>query len=269
MPELLMTPAQWFGYAMRRRVRILMYHSISDDPIDPLAISPAHFRAQMSLLAQQGYSGVSLGEVTQLLTSGSKDHRVVGLTFDDGFQDFLTAAIPVLQEHGFRATLFVPAGMVGQTSSWSSYRKDRSLLTWEELQEVVNSGYEIGSHTLSHPDLCQLSPVSLHHEVNDSKRLLEDTLQVPVHHFAYPGGTFTQREVDAVGRAFYRSAAIVGGRWGNGPDTPRLRLKREPMRRSDTLSEFWRKVYGYYELFWLSRWILCRVSSRRPTSNDA
>lgn len=261
MSEQLLSPYQWYSYLLRNRIRILMYHSISDDPLDPLTVSPKCFREQMALLAARGYCGISLTEVVQLLNQEATIPRVVCLTFDDGFRDFYSEALPVLQRYSFRATLFVVAGSVGETSHWSSYRKARPLLSWRELEAIVESGYEIGSHTLSHPDLRTLPPDLLQREIEDSKHILEDQLQVPIRHFAYPGGAFTDREVAAVAWAGHTAAVIVGGRWGNGRETHRLRLKREKMLRQDTLTDFWRKVYGYYELFRLRSmlsWVLRR-----------
>ena len=69
--------------------------------------------------------------------------------------------------------------------------------------------------------------------------------------FAYPGGTFTRRERDAVERAGYNCGVIVGGRWGNGPETDRFLLKREPMLASDSLEWFKKRVNGFYEAHYL------------------
>lgn len=232
-----------------------MYHSISDDPADPLAVSPRQFREQMSLLAEQGYRGVSLSEALQLLDQRPLFPRAVCLTFDDGFRDFYSEALPVLEQRGFKATLFLVAGWIGKTSYWSSYRRDRPLLDWNEIKHLVALGYEMGSHTFSHVDLRTLSAAQLREELEMSKALLEAQLEMPVNSFAYPGGAFTDREVQAVAEAGYTSAVIVGGRWGNGRETHRLRLKREKMGHQDTLTDFWRKVYGYYEVFFLGKTI--------------
>ncbi len=252
MPELLLSPYQWFSYLTRNRLRILMYHSLSDDPGDLISVTPARFQEEMALLAARGYRGVSLSQAIAALERGAPVKKLVALTFDDGFRDFCSDALPVLGQYGFQATLFVVAGLVGQTSRWSSFRQDRPLLGWDELRAVVQHGHEIGSHTLSHPDLRALSPELLWRELRESKSLLEDRLQTHVTAFAYPGGTFGAREVLAVGEAGYCTAVIVGGRWGNGRETPRLRLKREKMLRRDTLTDFWRKVSGFYEPFLLA-----------------
>jgi peptidoglycan/xylan/chitin deacetylase (PgdA/CDA1 family) len=249
MPELLLTPYQWFSYLTRNRLRILMYHSISDDPGDPLAVTPARFREEMALLAARGYCGVPLLQALVALTGGDPVARMVGITFDDGFRDFCTDALPVLQQYGFGATLFVVAGLAGQTSRWSSFRKERPLLGWDELRALARHDQEIGSHTLSHPDLITLSSESLQRELYESKSVLQEKLQTSVRAFAYPGGTFGAREISAVAASGYEAAVIVGGRWGNGRETPRLRLKREKMLRRDTLTDFWRKVSGFYEPF--------------------
>jgi peptidoglycan/xylan/chitin deacetylase (PgdA/CDA1 family) len=236
-------------------MRILMYHRIAEDPVDPLAISNRMFSQQMDLLHKKGYQGVPLGSVVPLLKGTRKKTRtrIVCLTFDDGYADFLQEAVPILQKYGFSATLFVVAGNIGGNSYWSSYRKDCSLLGWDELREILLKGHEIGSHTFSHSDMRKLSLSALRHEVKGSKTLLEEKLQVPIRHFAYPGGLYSGREIEAVKQAGYESAVSVGGHWGNGVDTPIHCLKREKMLKTDSLLEFWHKVYGFYELHWLTK----------------
>lgn len=251
MAEILHTPAQWIAYLRRRRLRILMYHRITDDPGDPLAVAPARFRQELACLAQLGYRGLSLEQALAQLDSPAWDGRGVCLTFDDGQADFYLHALPVLQRYGFQATLFVVAGCVGGANRWSSYRKGTPLLDWEQLEASAGAGCEIGSHSLTHPDLRRLPPERLAAELVGARQQLEERLGLAVRSFSYPGGSFAEREVQAVRQAGYQAAVSVGGRWGNGRETDRLRLKREKMLRSDTLDEFRRKVSGYYELHYL------------------
>jgi len=249
MAEVLWTPYQWHSYLTRNRLRILMYHSISADPLDPLAVPPEVFAEQMAFLSEKGFRVVSLSEALDRLARRRNLRGTVCVTFDDGFADFVSAALPVLQRYNFPATLFIVAGEVGGRSGWSSYCRDRPLMDWSDLRTLTDLRYEIGSHTLHHPDLMALEPNQLVAEIANSKAMLEDGLGVAVTAFAYPGGTFGTREVAAIRRAGYRCAVKVGGRWGNGYETDHFRLKREKILRQDNLSQFSRKVSGYCELY--------------------
>ena len=96
-------------------LRILFYHRVSDDD-DPLAVSPRRFREQMELLAAGGYEVVDLTAAVDLLELGLSPPRVVALNFDDGYRDVAENALPVLERLGFRATVFLPTGVIDGTA---------------------------------------------------------------------------------------------------------------------------------------------------------
>ena len=227
-----------------------MYHSISGSNHDRLTVAPERFAAEMKLLAEQEFQVVSLAEACRRLASGRKLARAIVLTFDDGYRDFLTTAAPVLRQHGFSATLFVVTGRLGDTASRRTAQKTRALLNRDELCELKSAGFQLGSHTVTHPDLRSLDDATLERELADSYAAIARLGETFIP-FAYPGGTFTQRERDAVQRAGYDCGVIVGGRWGNGPETDRFLLKREPMLASDSLDWFKKRVNGFYEAHYL------------------
>jgi len=226
-----------------------MYHSISRGGHDRLTVTPDRFAAEMNLLAEQDFQVVSLKDACRRLRSARNLARTIVLTFDDGHRDFLTAAAPVLRRLGFSATLFVVTGRLGKTAHWSSERS-RALLGRDELSELRAEGFHLGSHTVTHRDLRTLDQATLERELVDSRTAIAEMGETFIP-FAYPGGTFTKRERDAVERAGYDCGVIVGGRWGNGPETDRFLLKREPMLASDTLDWFKKRVNGFYEAHYL------------------
>jgi len=227
-----------------------MYHGISENSNDRLAVAPEAFAAEMKLLAEQQFQVVSLEEACGRLTSAQDLARMIVLTFDDGHRDFLTTAAPVLREHSFTATLFLVTGRLGDNARWSSADKTSALLTRDEVRELKSEGFHLGSHTVSHAYLCSLNDDTLHRELADSRAAIVGMGETFIP-FAYPGGAFTQRERDAVERAGYDCGVIVGGRWGNGPETDRFLLKREPMLASDSLDWFKKRVNGFYEAHYL------------------
>ncbi|HEV7937422.1 MAG TPA: polysaccharide deacetylase family protein [Solirubrobacteraceae bacterium] len=195
---------------------VLMYHSISrtSGPLRKLGVSPELLADQLGLLRSHGYELVGLTEALEL-TAIDPFRAVVALTFDDGYRDFLDAAVPALEAVGARATLYVPTRFIGGTADWLGTEAHSlpPLLSWSELRDCVDTGcVEIGSHSHTHSQLDTLPVRELHTEIVQSKMLLEDGLQVPVKSFCYPHGYHSRPVREAVRGAEYDNACEVGRR---------------------------------------------------------
>lgn len=268
---------------------ILMYHSVSDDPeprVHPyhrVCIGPARFRQQMQWLKSSGYHGVTLAEGLTWLGSSPKmeDGRCkievpkrngespalnsesrtpnselcpVAITFDDGFRDFYTAAYPILQEHGFSASVFLPTAFIGDGTR--RLFKSRECMTWSEVVELHKAGIEFGSHTISHPILAELDWLEVKKEVSVSKDEIESHLGARTDSFAYPYAfpeankgfvnCFRQLLMDA---GYHSCATTRIGTARHGDDL--LQIKRLPVNSSDDLALFQAKLMGAYD--WLAR----------------
>lgn len=232
----------WPAYAAKNRLRILMYHSISDTAQDSLAVSPERFASEMKYLHDRRFEVITLQNACRRLETGRNLRRTIVLTFDDGYRDFLATAVPILVRYQFPATLFA---VVGQGQSGLPFGPE-PLLSEREVRKVCSLGFEIGSHTLTHAELTKLEPEALSRELSRSHEALAE-LAGEFLPLAYPGGKFSDEVCLAADRAGYSCAVIVGGRWGNGPETDRFRLRREPMLASDSLEWFKKRVNGYYE----------------------
>jgi peptidoglycan/xylan/chitin deacetylase (PgdA/CDA1 family) len=196
-------------------VAVLMYHSVSAEvrgKFRPFSVEPLLFEEHMATLADHGCHVMS---VAQLIAFRSQHdflpERTVVLTFDDAFTDFHEAALPVLVRHGFDATLYVPTGYVGGTSTWlwKEGQTHKPVLSWAGLAEIAASGIEVGSHSHSHPHLDLVGAPMLRYEIVDSRTLLEDRLQQEVTTFAYPYGHHTRKVREAVRGAGYQAACAV------------------------------------------------------------
>jgi peptidoglycan/xylan/chitin deacetylase (PgdA/CDA1 family) len=188
----------------RRPPVVLMYRSItpySDDPYN-VTIRPDRFEQQMGWLDARGLRGVSMATLLRARQRGSDD-GLVGLTFDDGYRDFLRYALPVLLRHGFSATAFVIAGRVGGDNAWDKQGPRKPLLTAGQVREVAAAGIEIGSHGLRHIDLQHLTGLALAREQRHSREILQDITGTLVRGFCYPYGFLNRRVVDGVGGAGY------------------------------------------------------------------
>jgi peptidoglycan/xylan/chitin deacetylase (PgdA/CDA1 family) len=187
--------------------RVLMYHSISrpGGVHDALCTSPERFENQMLYLKKHNLRGVSMKELLLAMSTGDA-RGLIGITFDDGYEDFLSAALPTLERLGFSATVFVVAGMLGKENTWqhrSGPRLQLRLVEANGVREISERGMEVGSHTITHPRLSGLDPETLVYEVSDSRRVLSEIVGAPVEGFCYPYGSLDGLAVRATRRAGY------------------------------------------------------------------
>ena len=145
------------------------------------------------------------------LIAGNRDPAaLVGLTFDDGYQDFVTYAMPVLQRYGFTATVFVLAGRLGDHDAWNRPGPHKALLTADQVCQAAQSGMEIGSHGLDHVALPEADDTRLSAETVRSRAILWELIGQQIRGFAYPYGHVDARVVNAVQAAGYDYACAGG-----------------------------------------------------------
>ena len=227
------------------RVPVLMYHEIAepDETASRLAVSPAIFAAQLGYLRSAGFTALTAAELAARLTgdTGPLPDRPVVLTFDDGYADFHGRAMPLLDEHGFTATVFVTTGWEQDPDLRPS--APGRMLNRTQLTEAALAGIEVGAHTRSHPQLDQLPEPLVREELCTSKRWLEDELGLAVPGLAYPFG-YSSRLVRQLAReAGYRYAYAVGNRTA-GADADLFLQPRLTIRRATTMAEFRRLAQG-------------------------
>ncbi len=173
-------------------VPILMYHNFNDAP-GPYSVRPAVFQAQLQALKAAGFVGVTISEVADALDEGRPlPARAVAISMDDA-RATQRIAIEVLKSEGFTATLFVPTG-------WHELSRD-------EVVAFDHEGFEIGSHTVWHPNLVRMPLRRV--EISQGKEHLEAWLGHPVAGFAYPFGAYHPADVEEVQRVGFRYAVTV------------------------------------------------------------
>jgi peptidoglycan/xylan/chitin deacetylase (PgdA/CDA1 family) len=190
---------------------ILYYHyiRINPNPRDRvgfgLSTPPAAFRAQMQYLADHGFHVLSLHQAVAAIAAHSGlPSRSVVLTFDDGYADFFSAAVPILQSHGFTATSFVISGRMG----WAGY------LTPSQIVAADGMGFTIGAHTVDHVALAAQPATRASWEIRQSKLTLEGLLGHPVRDFAYPYGSFNAYDMaQAKSLGFETAVSTLPGAW--------------------------------------------------------
>jgi peptidoglycan/xylan/chitin deacetylase (PgdA/CDA1 family) len=221
-------------------IPILTYHQIAPTPAKgtpfrSLSVSPSDFANQMKLLKWMGYRGLSMSELMPYLR-GEKSGRVVGITFDDGYQNNLTNALPTLNKYGFSSTCYVVSQMVGKTNLWDLTVgiPQVPLLNPVELRLWIDGGQEVGSHTQHHVHLPDLDLISCRKEIQGGKEDLEQLLQLPVAHFCYPYGDYDQRNTELVNSSKFQTATTTKrGRCHSGNsllELPRVSIVRRTTR---------------------------------------
>jgi peptidoglycan/xylan/chitin deacetylase (PgdA/CDA1 family) len=229
-----------------------MYHRIADArDFDQLTVSTRRFAEQIALLASR-YRVLSLDAALDELESGVRTPGVA-VTFDDGYLDNLTNAIPVLRMHGVPATIFVTANFCDQTQRHPRYATEpdaasRLHLDWDEVLEIDRDPlFRIGSHTLSHPYLSRLNDTATWQEISASRRAIEEHLGHRVDTFCYPSGDRGIREREMAVRAGYRAAVSVApGQNGSGADL--FGLRRTEVTDNDGVAELSNKLAGAWDL---------------------
>lgn len=228
-----------------------------------LSVRPAALRAQLGGLVRRGYRGATLSAAVHEARNG----KVVCVTFDDAYASVVERAQPVLADLGLPATVFVPTAFIGSgepmawpgIDGWLStpHRRELVPMSWHDLARLHEHGWEIGSHTWSHPHLTRLTDDELERELVESKRELESRLGVPCRSLAYPYGDHDRRVVEAAARAGYTTAGTlpvrfvrptaltwprVGVYHGDGAAT--FALKVSPIVRAVRGTAAWNVAYG-------------------------
>jgi peptidoglycan/xylan/chitin deacetylase (PgdA/CDA1 family) len=226
VPTLMATAGPAFTAAapgQRSYIPVLMYHYIRyvDAGADPvgygLSVTPEQFSAQLDWLRAAGYEAVRMDAVAACMRGeGLCPARAVALTFDDGYMDAYTAALPILQQHGYLATFYLVSGFVGQPG----------YMGWDEARALHAAGMEIGAHSLTHPDLTTLGLEDMRAQVAQSGALIAAEIGAPVVSFCYPAGRFNDTVVAVTGESGYTSATttIADGPQDNPLTLPRLRM---------------------------------------------
>ncbi|MBW8721521.1 MAG: polysaccharide deacetylase family protein [Polaromonas sp.] len=229
----------------RQPIPILVYHQIAEappkggSPFRGLYVSPAAFARQMAWLKLLGYTGLSMSALQPYL-QGERSGKVVGITFDDGYQNNLVNALPVLVRHGFSSTCYAVSGLLGKTNIWDEGIgiPQTPLMDEGEIRQWVAGGQEIGSHTRSHVNLLKIDEPGCREEMVLGKTGLEAVTGRPVAHFCYPYGHYEARHVDVARELGFATATTTQrSRCHAGMDM--LQLPRVPV--------FWLKIATAYE----------------------
>ncbi len=213
---------------------VLMYHRFGfPKPFSLVAgqyVAPPLLVSQINCLKANSWRSIDLDDMISNRASIPENHKFA-VTFDDGYLSVYDKAFPILAARGITGTVYVVADQVGGINQWDHSAGDylEHMMNADQIREMHKAGFEIGSHTLSHPHLSQLSDDALRAEVFDSKKSLEDVIGEEVTSFSYPYGDYDDRVRNVVIEAGYTNA--VSTRLGivlptdGAYDIPRLNVR--------------------------------------------
>jgi peptidoglycan/xylan/chitin deacetylase (PgdA/CDA1 family) len=215
---------------LRNHAMVVVFHRVDDRyPEDAITVPVARFAAMCRFFTRH-FEVIGLGELLLLLEHRQPLRGQLVITFDDGYRDNHRVAAPLLEQLGLPACFFVTTGFIGSTEvPWWDHRSGiaSEWMSWDEVRDLKRRGFEIGAHTMTHPDLGQLSGQEARKEIVGSKVALEAQLGGPVDLFAYPFGR--EAQITDANRALVADAGFrccpsaFGGLVRRGDDPFRFR----------------------------------------------
>jgi peptidoglycan/xylan/chitin deacetylase (PgdA/CDA1 family) len=238
--------------ALRRLARarsvIVCHHGVGTLPVahDPLflQVPPARLRRQLELLEGSGFQFRTVADLVAEADGGPLPPGRVALTFDDGMGDNHATALPLLRELGVPATFYVATGLAGLPNPWLAPESGERMMDAAELRALVDAGMELGAHTVTHPDLSQLSYAACIEEIGRGRDELEAMTGVRATTFAYPFGAYGQAGRRAAEDVGFDAAVTANGHgdWGD-----RHALPRSLLWGRDQVPSFVAKLTGAFD----------------------
>jgi len=211
-------------------VPILVYHHVYPEGTPELkaatgesaagVIGEAEFRRHMDFISTENWNVVSTSDVVDWIIDGTPlPDRALALHFDNGWLDTRTVTMPIVKAFGMTATCFpitdgVEAATEGQIASVRTLTEgqiEKPFMTWQQVGELSDEGWEIGAHTATHPKVAEKHAEEgddgVLWEVETSNALFRKRLGMIPQHFAYPSGSRNDRTDELLG-GIYRSLRL-------------------------------------------------------------
>lgn len=189
------------------KLPIIMYHHVEivknshDFNRKKLGITPENLEKQLKLFTDNGYVSYFVKDIPKMLSGEIVPApKKIVLTFDDGYKDFYSQALPLLKKYNVKATAYITYNLIGKSD----------YLTVSDLQEIIKTNLvEIGSHALDHKSLEYLKEEEIKKQISESKNNLEKKFGVPIETFAYPYGYYSQKVMQGVRDSKYKAAVAI------------------------------------------------------------
>jgi peptidoglycan/xylan/chitin deacetylase (PgdA/CDA1 family) len=213
-------------------VPVLMYHSISDAPNNPLCVKPSEFEKQMHYLHEQQFHSVTLAQLeSYLYRHQALPKKPFVITFDDGNKDNVSIALPILKKYEFTAAEFVPGSFITNEG-----------VTPNDLITLDSEGWDIGNHTYSHRKMAHLNPKEQKDELDKTNDIFSKILRgKKVRYFSYPEGKYSDSAIDTLKKEGFTLAFTTESGWAD-EDTNSYLIPRVSVGPATNLELFKLKV---------------------------
>lgn len=197
---------------MNSQIPILMYHQVSTNIHPELAdwaVTPKTFATHMKILKLFGYKTITLTDLyNHRMNNIETPKKSIIITFDDGYQEAIDYSVPVLQSSGFTAVYFIPTACIGKMSNWlmPEFGIQFPIIDEDTVLFLEDNGFQVGSHSMTHPYLTKLSAIDCYNELLGSRMALEDLLGHKIFHLAYPYGSYNDLVKSSTQQAGYAMA---------------------------------------------------------------
>ena len=241
---------------MKQSIPILMYHLVAPQTsaaFRKYTVTPEAFARQMAWLARRHYTPIDLDALIECRAGRTTlPPRPIVITFDDGYQACADHVVSLLKAHDFTAVIYLVAGLAGELSHWLMAERgvEYPIMDWDTACQISADGIRIGSHTVSHPRLPEISDAQCRAELLTSRHIIEDQLGCEVRHLAYPFGKFDARVKALAIEAGYHTACSVSVGF-SAPGDDLFALQRVPVLGTDSLIDF---IWRLYTARSLSEW---------------
>jgi peptidoglycan/xylan/chitin deacetylase (PgdA/CDA1 family) len=224
-----------------------MYHSIgtpTQKENQRYSCAPERFDTHLAFIRSRNQDVVGLDVLKECLRTGREPKRdSIVITFDDGFLDNYTNALPILERYEYPATVFVTVGFIGNEHNGAKRKTfmGKEMLTWPKIVEMQQRRITFGAHTVNHPRLPEIPSSEAEAEIESSKHLIEERLGAEIDYFAYPYGLYDEKTKNFVKKAGYKLACSTRSGFNN-VNTDAYALRRIEVYGTDPVWKLSQKI---------------------------
>jgi peptidoglycan/xylan/chitin deacetylase (PgdA/CDA1 family)/glycosyltransferase involved in cell wall biosynthesis len=247
-----------FEKVCKKHIPILMYHRVPKDYIDSkhqTFVPLANFKKHLKFFKLMGLTSITFAEYLDFnngrkpLSSFPKKPFII--TFDDGYADNHDNMLPLMEKYGFKGVLFPIGDPKISTNIWDEKEINGSgrLMNVDQLKAFKEAGWEIGAHTMTHPDLTKLSDEKICYEITESKKQLENNLNIKISVLAYPFGCTDKRVKNITKNAGF-SLGISTDSGGLTIEDDRFEVFRVNMFPNENIFQLFKKTSSWYRKYY-------------------
>ncbi len=246
-------------------IPILMYHKIPDKPIESpnrIFITKENFKKHLNFFRLRGLTPITFVDYKNIAEGNIKytqgcmpiPKRPIILTFDDGYEDNFTNLLPIMQKYGYKGVIYLLGDENITYNYWDADKGDHKdmLMNTAQKQAFVRAGWEIGAHTLSHPNLTQISAEQAFEEMTLSKKNIEETLQTKIISFAYPYGSLNENLKELAKKAGF-DFAVATDTGGMHLEHDYFQIFRVNVFPEDDFFALYKKTSTWYRIYYEKR----------------